>query len=99
MKRALTLLASAFFLMCITPSFAKDPCDKSCNVSSARWHPAPHRSAMAYYLPYPWWWNEPTVPRVRTNYVKWHDTYYERPYDAPHPSGVIGVTIFGPWYW
>lgn len=58
---------------------------------------APAYTAMGYYAAYPWWWNDP-VPRARTNYVKWVDTYYQRPYDAPHPDGVIGVTIFGPWW-
>jgi hypothetical protein len=54
--------------------------------------------AMHYYSPYPWWWNQPYAPRVITSYVKWQNTYYERPYDAPHPNGVIGYTVIGPFW-
>jgi hypothetical protein len=59
---------------------------------------APHARAMHYHSPYPWWWNQPYAPRVMTSYVKWQNTYYERPYDAPHPNGVIGYTVIGPFW-
>lgn len=57
----------------------------------------PHARAMSYHTPYPWWWQQqPYAPRVITSYVKWQNSYYERPYDAPHPNGVIGYTVIGP---
>ncbi len=43
---------------------------------------------MHYLAPYPWWWHPPHVARVRTNYVKWNNMYYEGGYDAPQPAGV-----------
>jgi hypothetical protein len=59
---------------------------------------AHYARAMHYHTPYPWWWNQPYAPRVITSYVKWQNTYYERPYDAPHPNGVIGYTVIGPFW-
>lgn len=69
--------------------------------------PGPHHSRYAaykvrhmhYYDPYPWWWHQPYVARARTNYIKWQNTYYERPYDLPHPDGVVGYTVIGPLTW
>lgn len=54
---------------------------------------------MHYYVSYPWWWHPPHVARVQTNYVKWHNTYYEGGYDAPQPAGVVGYTVIGPLWW
>jgi hypothetical protein len=64
--------------------------------SRSHYRSAPHARTMHYHTPYPWWWNQPYAPRVITSYVKWQNTYYERPYDAPHPNGVIGYTVIGP---
>jgi hypothetical protein len=54
---------------------------------------------MHYYSAYPWWWHQPHLARVQTNYVKWQNTYYEGGYDAPQPSGVVGYTVIGPLWW
>jgi hypothetical protein len=74
---------------------SKGGCDAGCEWSAVR----KYRPAMHYYEPYPWWWIPPHVERVRTNYVKWHRTYSERPYNRPHPNGVVGYTVIGPLYW
>lgn len=55
-------------------------------------------SRLHYYDSYPWWWHPPYVGRVRTYYLPWPYAERSPDYDRPYPSGVVGFSIFGP-YW
>ncbi len=87
------VFAAALFLWA-NPAVAEAGATVSTDFSAAR-----KARAMHYYSPYPWWWHPPHVARAQTVYVKWHNTYYEGGYDAPHPAGVVGYTVIGPLWW
>ena len=56
-----------------------------------------YRTKMHYYDPAPWWWYEPYAYRARTYYQPWPVAPADPHYDLPHPSGVVGYTVIGPW--
>ncbi len=88
------LIIAAALLFGANPVFAAQRASDASDISAAR-----KVRAMHYYAPYPWWWHPPHLARVQTNYVKWHNTYYEGGYDAPQPAGVVGYTVIGPLWW
>jgi hypothetical protein len=87
------VIIAAVFLSAV-PAHAEHSASAAAEISAAR-----KVRPMHYYSAYPWWWHQPHLARVQTNYVKWQNTYYEGGYDAPQPSGVVGYTVIGPLWW